>query len=242
VMKVVAINSSPRMEKGNTALILNPFIEGMEEVGAEVELFYTRKLVVKPCLGCFGCWVKTPGRCVQKDDMDWLLPKMNEADIWVFATPLYVDGATGSLKGLMDRMLPRIQPFFEIRKGRCRHPLMEEAKAGKLVVVSNCGFWEMENFDPLLVHMRALCENASLDFAGALLRPHGEALQEMVEQGAPVVGEVFNAARKAGREIVEQGSIGEDTLRAVGQELMPREAYAQMANAYFQELLDALEM
>lgn len=241
MMKVVAINSSPRMEKGNTALILDPFLEGMKEAGAEVELFYTSNLDVKPCLGCFGCWVKTPGRCVQRDDMDWLLPKMNEADLWVFATPLYVDGVTGPLKGLMDRILPRVQPFFEIRKGRCRHPLREGAKAGKLVLVSNCGFWEMDNFDPLLVHMRALCENASLDFAGALLRPHGEALQEMAEQGAPFVGEVFQAARKAGREIVEKGSIEEETLRTVGQELMPKEAYSQMANTYFQESLEALE-
>ena len=239
-MKVVAINSSPRMERGNTALILNPFLEGMKEAGAEVELFYTSKLDVKPCLGCFDCWLKTPGRCVQRDDMDWLLPKMNEADLWVFATPLYVDGVTGPMKGMMDRLLPSIQPIIEIRKGRCRHP-RRDGEGGKLVLVSNCGFWEMENFDPLLVHMRALCENASRDFAGALLRPHGEALQEMAEQGLPVVGEVFQAARKAGREIVELGSIGEDTLQTVGQELMPKEAYFQMANAYFQECLDALD-
>ena len=239
-MKVVAINSSPRMERGNTALILNPFLEGMKDAGAEVELFYTRKLEVKPCLGCFDCWLKTPGRCIQSDDMDWLLPKMNEADIWVFATPLYVDGVTGPLKGLMDRLLPSIQPIIEIRKGRCRHP-RREGEGGKLVLVSNCGFWEMENFDPLLVHMKALCENASRDFAGALLRPHGEALKDMAEQGAPAVGEVFEAARKAGRETVEKGSIGEETLRTVGQELMPKEAYSQMANTYFQECLEALE-
>ena len=37
-MKVIAFNSSPRMDKGNTALILNPFLEGMREAGAEVEL------------------------------------------------------------------------------------------------------------------------------------------------------------------------------------------------------------
>ncbi|WP_332882068.1 flavodoxin family protein [Methanosarcina horonobensis] len=47
-MKVLAINSSPRMDKGNTALILNPFLEGMKEAGAEVELFYTKKLNINP--------------------------------------------------------------------------------------------------------------------------------------------------------------------------------------------------
>ena len=50
-MKVVAINSSPNMDKGNTALILDPFLEGMREVGADVELFYTRKMKINPCQG-----------------------------------------------------------------------------------------------------------------------------------------------------------------------------------------------
>ncbi len=49
-MKVLAINSSPKMDKGNTAMILNPFLEEMREAGAEVELFYTRKLNIKPVL------------------------------------------------------------------------------------------------------------------------------------------------------------------------------------------------
>jgi len=37
-----------------TALILNPFLEGMREAGAGVELFYTRKLDIKPCTGEFN--------------------------------------------------------------------------------------------------------------------------------------------------------------------------------------------
>ena len=89
-LKVVAINSSPNMGDGNTALILYPFLEGMREKGAEVELFYTKKLRIRPCQGDFDCAVKTPGECFQKDDMEMLHPKLMDADIWVFASPLYV--------------------------------------------------------------------------------------------------------------------------------------------------------
>lgn len=81
-MKVVAINSSPNMGKGSTAMILTPFLEGMKEAGAQIELFYTKKLDIKPCQGEFNCWLKTPGKCFQQDDMQMLLPKLGSSDIW----------------------------------------------------------------------------------------------------------------------------------------------------------------
>jgi multimeric flavodoxin WrbA len=43
-MMVLAFNGSPKTDKGNTSLILTPFLEGMREAGANVELFYTKKL------------------------------------------------------------------------------------------------------------------------------------------------------------------------------------------------------
>jgi len=131
-MKVLAINASPRMEKGNTALILSPLLEGMRWAGARVELFYTRKLNIKPCTGEFDCWIKTLGECYQKDDMQMLYPKIHEADIMVFATPVYMDGVNGSMKNLIDRTLPRVEPFFELRDGHCRHPLREGIKSFKI--------------------------------------------------------------------------------------------------------------
>lgn len=238
-MKVLAINSSPRMERGNTALILNPFLKGLREEGAEVELFYTSRLKIDPCLGCFSCWVKTPGECVQKDDMDMLLPKMGQADVLVLASPVYCDGITGPLKNLMDRSIPLALPTFELRQGHCRHPSRARTGQGKMVLISNCGFWEMDNFDPLIVHMKAFCRNASLEFAGALLRPHGGGLRSMMERGLPL-DDIFEAAKDAGRQLVGKGSISPETLKAVSRELMPMETYFQYANQSFQEALDKL--
>lgn len=90
-MKVLAINSSSQMGKGNTAQILNPFLEGMKEAGAKVEIYYTQKLNIKPCTGIFQCWYKTPGKCYINDDMQMLYPKLRKADIWVFTIPVYLD-------------------------------------------------------------------------------------------------------------------------------------------------------
>ncbi|MHA2273735.1 MAG: flavodoxin family protein, partial [Candidatus Hodarchaeales archaeon] len=91
-MQVLAFNSSPRKDKGGTAAILTPFLEGMKDAGANVELIYVRDLEIGPCRGCYTCWTKSPGKCVQKDDMVEILPKLASADIVVFATPVYVDG------------------------------------------------------------------------------------------------------------------------------------------------------
>ncbi|MHA2132071.1 MAG: flavodoxin family protein [Promethearchaeota archaeon] len=102
MMKVIAINSSPNMDKGNTSLILTPFLEGMKEAGAEVELFYTKKLNINPCQGEFNCWYKTPGKCFQNDDMQMLNPKLLKADVIVFDTQIYCDGVNGFMKNIWD--------------------------------------------------------------------------------------------------------------------------------------------
>jgi multimeric flavodoxin WrbA len=239
-MKVVAISSSPSMDKSNTSLILTPFLDGMREAGAEVELLYTRKLKINPCQGEFNCWVKTPGTCFQKDDMQLLLPKLAEADIWVLATPLYVDGMTGPMKNLVDRVLPLVEPFFELRDGHCRHPARRDTTHGKIVLVSNCGFWEMDNFDPLVTHVRAMCKNAGMEFAGALLRPQGPALKAMLDMGAPV-NDIFEASREAGRQLVSDGEMSRETLDIVSRELLPLEMYVQVVNESFQRQLGELE-
>lgn len=239
-MKVLAINSSPRIDKSNTSLILTPFLEGMTEAGAEVELFYTGKLEIKHCDGAFTCWLRTPGECHLKDDMQMLYPKLREADIWVLATPVYVDGVSGSMKMLMERTLPFMQPLIELRDGHCRHPLRQGYKRGKVVLVANCGLWEIDNFDPLLVHMKAYCKNVGREFAGALVRPHGVMLRGMMQMGTEV-NDIFAAAKDAGRQLVQDGQMSTESLSTVSREFISLEMYIQQLNQGVQMVLDTLE-
>jgi multimeric flavodoxin WrbA len=239
-MKVVAINSSPNMEKGNTALLLTPFLEGMREMGGIVELFYTKKLKINPCQGEFNCWLKTPGVCFQKDDMQMLLPQIAGADVLVLATPVYVDGISGPMKNLLDRIIPLGQPFVELRDGHCRHPGRDGNKERKMVLVSNCGFWEIDNFDPLIVHMKAICKNLGSEFAGALLRPHGPVLRRMMEVGRPV-DDIIESAKEAGRQLMKNGKMSDETLKVISRELIPLAKYVEILNKRFRETLDTLE-
>ena len=163
--------------------------------------------------------------------------KMAEAEIWVFATPVYVDGISGPLKNLLDRAIPLIYPFFELRDGHCRHPRRESLKTNRLVLVSNCGFWEMDNFDPLLVHMKAVCKNLNIEFSGALLRPEGPALKAMLDMEAPA-SDILDAAREAGYQLIQEGKMSPDTLNTVSREILPLDMYKQVANEKFQKDLE----
>ena len=235
-LKVLVFNSSPRKEKGNTALILNPFIEGMREAGAEVDLYYNYDLKIKPCRGCFNCWLKTPGVCSQKDDMQWLIPKMRDADVLVYATPLYSYGMNGQMKNLIDRMIVLAEPFMEVAEGRSRHIVGDGEKLRKIVLVSNCGLWGIDNFDPLVVHVKKLCQDPPMEYAGALLRPHGEALRAMLDMGAPV-GDITDAAREAGRQLIAEGKVSQSTLDVISRDLLPVEVYVKMANEQFRRVM-----
>ena len=83
-----------------------------------------------------------------------------------------------------------------------------------MVLVSSCGFWERDNFNVLITHAEAICRNCDMQFAGALLRPHGGALKRMIEMGAGVE-DVIEAARDAGRQLIENGRNSEETLDTV---------------------------
>jgi multimeric flavodoxin WrbA len=219
-MKVFAINSSPATDRGNTSMILGPFIEGMREAGAEVMLHYSKKLDIKSCTGCFSCWKKS-GVCCLKDDMQNIYGELNASDIWVFATPLYECGMTGTLKNFIDRTVA------------CHYPGNTSEKPEKMVLVSSCGDWSGERFNSLVNYMCDLCANVrkprGSEFAGALLRPHAGAMKPMVQMGIPL-DDIFAAAKEAGRQIVKEGKIDGAVLNAVRRELLPREDFEKFEN------------
>lgn len=235
-MKVVAFNSSPHREKGGTGRILAPFLKGMADAGAEVTLFHLDRQKIRPCRGCLDCWFRTPGRCRMDDDMAGLLPEVAASDVLVLATPLYVDGMNGVMKTFLDRCLPLLQPFFVITGGHCRHERRPEFRGGSVALVSASGFTEIDNFDPLVAHVQAVCRNLGRDYAGALLRPIANSLDELHAAGI-AVADIFAALREAGVRLVREGQVPEELRQAVGRELLPRDAYLRAVNLRFRQAL-----
>jgi multimeric flavodoxin WrbA len=150
-MKVLALNGSPRMKASSTYHMLKPLLEGMEEAGAETELIHIRELDLEACTGCYTCWVRTPGVCVNKnkDSMYGILQKFNTADLVVFGTPLYIFTMSGLLKTFLDRTIVRFEPWLiphPHTPGTTGHPERFQ-KPDKMLLVSPCGFPEFEHFD-----------------------------------------------------------------------------------------------
>ena len=105
-MKVLAINGSPRLRASSTYSILVPLLQGMRAAGAETSLIHVRELELEPCMGCFHCWVQTPGECIHDDGMSAAIDAYKAADLIVYGTPLYHGSMSGLLKTFVDRLPP----------------------------------------------------------------------------------------------------------------------------------------
>ena len=101
--KVLILSSSPR-KGGNSETLAAAFAKGAREAGNQVETVSLREKQVGFCKGCLAC-LKL-GHCVIKDDAGEIADKMHDADVLVFATPVYYYSVSGQLKTVLDRANP----------------------------------------------------------------------------------------------------------------------------------------
>jgi len=240
-MKVLALNGSPRTSQGATDLITRSFLKGAEEAGAEVETIYLARKKIRYCTGCMNCWFVHPGDCIQDDDMAEILEKLTAADMQVYASPVYTDGFTGQMKTMLDRSIPIGTPFIVKKDGHARHPGSAKYKRksrAKMLLISTCGFGERDNFDPIIMHTRALARNLGYEYLGALVRPMGPALQMLVglepERAAPIL----EAFRRGGYEAVADNVIRPEVQEAAAQPIMSPEEFMGMVNRFAKTEID----
>ena len=98
--KVLVISTSLR-NHSNSAALADAFAEGARQSGNTVEQISLQNKQIGFCKGCLAC-LKT-GSCVQKDDAIEIVRKMHDADVLVFASPIYYYEMSGQMKTLLDR-------------------------------------------------------------------------------------------------------------------------------------------
>lgn len=239
-MKVLAFNSSPRMQKGVTDKILQTFMDGAKYAGADTETVYLTKKNIKYCIGCFNCWFVHPGKCIHDDDMPEIRKQIRDADLIVFGSPVYFDGFTAQMKTMLDRLIAGGMPFIQVRDGHFRHPSRGgEKKVRKMLLVSTCGFGEKDNFDPIIAHMKAIAKNfATGEYMGALVRPVGSTLEMLQDENPDGVQGVLDAFYQSGVDAVSKGVISKELQEAVSVPLIPLKEFMERANKMFLEMID----
>ena len=105
-MKVLGLVGSPR-RNSNTDLLVDEILRGAAKNGYLPEKVYLYRLKIDPCLDCKAC-KKGRFQCALRDDMEQLYPKLENADVIVFGTPLYWYGPSAKMKLLQDRLRPYV--------------------------------------------------------------------------------------------------------------------------------------
>ena len=104
--RVLILSSSPR-RSGNSDILCERFAKGATESGNDVQIIFLGNKKINYCLGCEKC-LETH-ECVQSDDVKDILEKMVNADVLVFASPVYFYSMSAQLKTLIDRTIPRYE-------------------------------------------------------------------------------------------------------------------------------------
>lgn len=100
-MKKILVILGGGRPNGNTAQLADAFMKGAAEAGHQTELLSLNKIQVNGCTGCNACRYGKP--CVQKDDFHAVVPRIREADLIVFASPLYFWTISSKIKAFIER-------------------------------------------------------------------------------------------------------------------------------------------
>jgi len=152
-MKILVLTGSPR-KGGNSATLADNFIKGATEAGHSVTRFDAAFKKVHPCIACNKCGMDGP--CIFKDDFETVRENIVDADVVVFATPMYYFGFSAQLKTVIDR-------FYAIN-GQIHRP----KKAVLLMTYANSAASEAE---PIKKHYEVLLNYLGWQDAGQVIAP-----------------------------------------------------------------------
>ncbi|ACL02826.1 flavodoxin family protein [Desulfatibacillum aliphaticivorans] len=234
IKKVLVIQGSPRKDGvSKTEVVTAAFLEGCEQAGASTEIVNLRDKKIAHCQGCFTCWTKTPGVCIFKDDVPEIMQKTEEADLVVYAAPLYHFGIISLLKKYIERTLPSVEPYLIPRgDGHTTHPHRKGYKdVQNTVIIGVCGFPEVSHFGAFSANFHYLAAAGGdwgMNIIGEIYRPASEQLNN------PIFDEennrVLDAAREAGRDAVTLGYVKPETVDAIAKVSQDQKEMQDMAN------------
>ncbi|MDP3181861.1 MAG: flavodoxin family protein [Desulfobaccales bacterium] len=169
-MKILGIWGSPR-KGGNSELLLDAFLQGAAQGGAQVEKVALRELKISPCLEIYHCF--KDGTCPIKDDMRGLYDKLLSAQVVALASPVFFYGLSAQAKAMIDRTQALWSRRYVLKQdfpggNRQGVLLCTGATKGRLVFVG-CRLTAKYFFDAINVSYAAEILVRGVDAKGAIL-------------------------------------------------------------------------
>lgn len=226
-MRVLVVNASPKGENSHTLVVTRAFLSGFPE-GTEIEMLELGKLRIRPCTGCLCCWTKTPGQCVQQDDMQRVYTAIERADVIIESFPLYFYGLPGPLKTMTDRCLPYTRAYGW--SGNTQHELRDpKMLQKKLVLISTC--WHTGT-EQLYAAVRAGFSLLCGECYEAIFCPQGElfAIDACRRQKEAYLKDV----QLAGSEVAQDGRIRPETQKRLDRPILSDETFEQITRPHWQ--------
>lgn len=181
--KIVAILLGSPRSGGNSEQLADALARGAEEKGFEVRKIRLAGKKLNGCLDCRKCW-STGTPCVQRDDMGAVHEGMADADVLVFATPLYFYSWSAQMKPVWDRLIPFFGDSAKIKF------------AGKrAVLLSAAGDAEESVFEGLRASFRLACGYAGWKIEGMICAPDMYPKTDMAEKGEKFLSEAYELGR-----------------------------------------------
>lgn len=119
-MRIAILNGEPDSTSAFESYLAE-VARSLAASGHAVNPLNLRDLDLKGCSGCFGCWVRTPGECVKRDDGVRVCRAAIEADLLLVASPMIMGFTSALLKRATDQMIPLIHPYFVMEGGEVHH-------------------------------------------------------------------------------------------------------------------------
>ncbi|MHC1781187.1 MAG: NAD(P)H-dependent oxidoreductase [Anaerolineaceae bacterium] len=120
-MKITILNGNPAGQTSAFDEYLSALQVELEGGGHLVTRLDLRDMDLKHCTGCWGCWVKTPGECVTRDDGAVMRRAVLQADVVLHASPLIMGYPSALTKKVMDKTIPIIHPYMAIVNSEFHH-------------------------------------------------------------------------------------------------------------------------
>ena len=229
-MKILALNGSHRGAKGCTQTLLDKIAEGAREAGAQFDLVVLAERKINMCCGCELCHTEGEHylRCIYEkdDDVKDVFDQMRDADIIIYASPVYVFNISGLMKTFLDRLnsTAGTGKLGVNKNGLFFGTVDEKFHSKPFVVLTCCGNVEQETVKNVISYFQTFAKFLDAPIAGTLIRNMAGALEPGSIPNSPkqqkLIDGVLNAYIQAGRDLAAYGKIAASTERAANKNLL----------------------